>query len=114
MTENVEKFFAIYSADAALRRRLAEAEAAYPGCLEIREDVVRDVLLPVAEELGLPFTVKELRAYETRIKLERNMRDEITDEDEDFEGFWLVDRGWAYDENLITKAEKKFEERNDL
>ena len=108
MTENVEKFFALYEADAALRQRIADAEAAWPGCLELREDVVNAVLIPAAEEVGLPFTVKDLRAYETRIKLERSMRDEITDEDEAFEGFWLLDRGWAYDEDLISQAEEKY------
>ena len=39
MYENVEKFFAIYDADPALRERLCQAEAAYPGSLEIREAV---------------------------------------------------------------------------
>ena len=69
MVENAEKFFDRYRTDETLRQRVAEAEAAYPGSLEIRESVAEYVLLPIAEELGLPFTVKDLRAYETRLKM---------------------------------------------
>ena len=47
--------------------------AAYPGSYEIREALTEFALLPVAEELGLGFTIQELRAYETRLKLERGM-----------------------------------------
>ena len=71
MTENVTKFFEKYDADPALRARVEEAVACYPGSLEIRESLVEAVLLPIADELGLPFTVDELRAYETRLKLSR-------------------------------------------
>lgn len=101
MNENVEKFFALYNSDENLRRRVEEAEASYPGSLEIRDAVVEYVLLPIARELDLPFTVKELRAYETRLKMER-FRD--GDKGEDFDlsksevPYWLVDRGWTYDE----------------
>ncbi len=69
MIENAEKFFELYARDEALRRRVLDAEAMYPGSLEIREAVVEDVLLPVAAELGLPFSLQDLRAYETRHKL---------------------------------------------
>ena len=102
MIENAERFFALYDRDEALRERVAEAEACYPGSLEIREAVVENVLLPIAEELGLPFTVQELRAYETRLKLSRikpdvQIEEGEEDEDADFEGYWLLDRGWEND-----------------
>ena len=71
---NVEKFFERYNADEALRRRAMEAEAAYPGSLEVRESVVEAVLLPLAEELGLPFTVKDLRGYELKLKLKTELQ----------------------------------------
>ena len=99
--ENVEKFFALYAGDAALRQRLLDAEANYPGSLEIREAVVEDVLLPVAAELGLPFTLADLRAYETRQKLKNAKPDQEPDEDELIEEdpakYWLLDSGWTYD-----------------
>ena len=41
MNENVIKFFELYDADEALRRRVDEAEANYPGSLELREAVIR-------------------------------------------------------------------------
>ncbi|MFR6425697.1 MAG: hypothetical protein ACLUNO_09200 [Oscillospiraceae bacterium] len=61
---NVDKFFEIYDADPALQARVQQAMDSYPGSLEIRDVMTEHVLLPVAEELGLPFTLKELRNYE--------------------------------------------------
>ena len=108
MTENVAGFFEKYYADRALRARVDEAVACYPGSLEIRESLVEAVLLPIAEELGLPFTVEELRAYETRKKLSRvkpdvPIEEGEEDEDEDFEGYWLLDRGWENDTSVFKK-----------
>ena len=106
MTENVTRFFERYDADPALRVRIEGAVASYPGSLEIRESLVEAVLLPIAEELGLPFTVSELRAYETRKKLSRMKPDTPIeegeeDEDADFEGYWLLDRGWENDVSIF-------------
>ena len=107
MVENAEKFFALYREDAALRERVAAAEAAYPGSLEIRESVVENVLLPIAEELGLPFTVKDLRTWETRLKLRRIQPDEAIPEgdpiDDDPASYWLLDRGWENDPKYFKK-----------
>ena len=107
MTENVERFFELYRSDEALRRRIEEAEAAYPGSLEVRESVAEFVLLPIAEELGLPFTVKELRTYETKLKLKRIQPDEEIPEgdpiDEDPASYWLLDRGWENDPKYFKK-----------
>lgn len=93
---NVVRFFDIYNSDAALRQRLADAEAMYPGSLEIRDAVVEDVLLPVAEEYGLPFSIDDLREYENSVK-RRHM---TSDSDQPEEGpvFWLLDHGWENNE----------------
>lgn len=96
MTENVRRFFEIYDSDPALKERIRQDLAMYPGSLEIRDALVQEVLLPVAAEMGLDFTVTELRAYETRKKLQRS-QGEIRDDD-DFEGYWLLERGWSSDE----------------
>ena len=111
MTENVARFFERYDSDPALKARVAEAEAAYPGSLEVRESLVAAVLLPIAEELGLPFTLQELRAYETkkmlsRIKPDVPIREGEEDEDEDFEGYWLLERGWEYATDTLKKPGK--------
>ncbi len=108
MTENVARFFARYDAEPALRARVAEAEAAYPGSLEVRESVVTAVLLPIAAELGLPFTLQELRAFETkkmlsRIKPDVPIEEGEADEDADFEGYWLLERGWEYATDTLKK-----------
>ena len=104
MLENAEKFFELYAQDEDLRRRVLEAEANYPGSLEIREAVVEDVLLPIARELGYDFTLEELRTYETRVKL-RNARPDLPIEedeeiDDDPKRFWLLDHGWTYDTDV--------------
>ena len=109
MKENVSSFFERYAADDTLRARVAEAVACYPGSLEVRESLVEAVLLPIAAELGLPFTVDELRAYETRQKLSRAKPDVPIeegeeDEDADFEGYWLLDRGWENDESIFRRG----------
>ena len=108
MSENVSRFFERCASDSALRSRIEEAVACYPGSLEVRESLVKAVLLPVAKELGLPFTVEELRAYETRKKLSRikpdvPIEEGEEDEDADFEGYWLLDRGWEHDESVFRK-----------
>ncbi len=108
MSENVSLFFERCEAEPTLKARISEAVAAYPGSLEVRESLVEAVLLPIAEAEGLPFTVQELRAYETRLKLSRikpdvQIEEGEADEDEDFEGYWLLDRGWENDESAFKK-----------
>ncbi len=108
VSENVSLFFERYENDAALRARVEEAVAQYPGSLEIRESLAEAVLLPIAAELGLPFTLAQLRAYETRKKLSRAKPDVPIeegeeDEDADFEGYWLLDRGWENDESIFRR-----------
>ena len=108
MTENVSLFFERCEAEPELKERIREAVACYPGSLEVRESLVEAVLLPIAEAEGLPFTVQELRAYETRLKLSRikpdvQIEEGEADEDEDFEGYWLLDRGWENDESAFKK-----------
>ena len=108
MTDHVSRFFEQYERDPALKARVEEAVACYPGSLEIRESLVEAVLLPIAAEMGLPFTVDELRAYETRKKLSRvkpdvPIEEGDPDEDADFEGYWLLDRGWENDESIFRR-----------
>ncbi len=109
MIDNAVKFFDRYKSDEALRRRVAEATEAYPGSLEIREALVEAVLLPIAAELGLDFSVEELRAYETRRKMSR-----LTETDEEYfaridseESFWLLDNGWEYDDEVLRAGEER-------
>ena len=105
---NVEQFFERYDSEPALREKVEEALACYPGSLEVRESVVEYVLLPVAAEEGLPFTVQELRAYETRKKLQNRKEDVPIDEDEPLEDpptYWLLEKGWEWDDTQVRKRE---------
>ena len=97
MIENVIKFFELYSKDEVLRKRVMDAEAMYPGSLEIREAVVEDVLLPIAKDIGLEFDIKALRKYETRLKMSKVTMDDdewLAMEDDGGAAYWLLDRGW--------------------
>ena len=101
MNENVVKFFERYDAEPALREKVQTALAFYPGSLEVRESVVRNVLLPIAEEEGLAFTIDDLRKYETRKKLKKaTMNDDewLAMEDDGGDDYWLLDHGWSDDE----------------
>ena len=69
MKENVGKFFELLDSDPGVRQRLDEAIANYPGCIDIRDAMLSETMLPLAQSLGLEFTLAELRAYETRKKL---------------------------------------------
>ncbi len=99
---NVSKFFAIYNSDEALRERIRIAEENYPGSLELREALVEDILLPVAAEMGLPFSIMDLFVYESRLKNERQADVELPEDaqplPEEQCRYWLVDRGWKSDE----------------
>ena len=105
---NVEQFFSRYEAETALQAKVEEALACYPGSLELRESVVEYVLLPIAEEEGLPFTVDELRAYETRKKL-HNMKPDVPVEEgdpvEEPVTYWLLESGWEWDDTKIRKRD---------
>jgi len=97
---NVNKFFMLYNSDEALRERIRLAKENYPGSWEQREALAADVLLPVAEELGLPFSIMDLFVYESRLKQSRNPDEEITEViPEENYVYWLVDRGWKNDES---------------
>ena len=106
MNENVVKFFELYDSDAALRKRIEDAEASYPGSLEIRDAVIEAVLLPVAEELGLPFTLRDLRVYESVMSAKRCPDKEMTEEELSESGeysYWFNGRGWSYDRNMFEE-----------
>lgn len=108
MRENVEKFFALYNSDPGLKKRVKDAEAAYPGSLELREPLVEAVLLPVARELGLAFSIKELQDYETEhyARLHRDV--ELTEEDlaapDDETEYWLIHHGWSHDDSVFCPS----------
>ena len=78
---NVIKFLQQYDNDPELRAKVEQAEMMYPGSLEIRESVVEDVLIPIAEEMGLGITLMDLYNYERQLKHERSRDVALTEED---------------------------------
>ena len=104
---NVIKFLQQYDNDPELRAKVEQAEMMYPGSLEIRESVVEDVLIPIAEEMGLGFTLMDLYNYERQLKRERSRDVALTEEelkaaDEEYH-YWLVDKGWENDESCFKQ-----------
>lgn len=102
MNENVAAFFERYENEQSLRDRVKLALDCYPGSLEVRESVVKNVLLPIAMEEGLDFTVDDLRKYETRKKMKKAAMDNdewLAMEDDGGDDFWLLDHGWSNDES---------------
>ena len=70
-----------------------------------RECVWRRSITPavsIAAELDLPFTVGELRAYETKLKLERQAKEEVGEF-----SYWLLDHGWSNDEAQFCGENEK-------
>ncbi len=102
MNENVAAFFERYENEQSLRDRVKLALDCYPGSLEVRESVVKNVLLPIAREEGLEFTVDDIRKYETRKKMKKAAMDNdewLAMEDDGGDDFWLLDHGWSNDES---------------
>ena len=108
---NVIKFLQQYDNDPELRAKVEQAEMMYPGSLEIRESVVEDVLIPIAEEMGLCFTLMDLYNYERQLKHERSRDVALTEEElkaaDDEYHYWLVDKGWENDESCFKQGEQK-------
>ena len=71
--ENIKAFFEVLSQDEAIQKALKEKELAYTGIKEDREAVVKEVLLPVAEEAGYAFTLDELKEFEKEAQAEREL-----------------------------------------
>lgn len=111
MNINVIKFFEKYNSDPELYKRIQDAVAAYPGSLELREALVEAVLLPVAEEMGLPFTVVDLKVYEATKRNAKHKNVELTEEDlaepDDDEDYWLEGKGWSNDESVFCPGHDK-------
>ena len=107
MIENIEKFYKLLSEDESVAKRLEDAQNAYPGSWEIREPFIRETMLPLAEELGLGFTIEELRKDETRLKV-MNSRDVEDDSDDvpDPLVYQLLDHGWETDSSISAEAEE--------
>lgn len=109
MIENIEKFYKLLSEDSSVAKKLEDAQNAYPGSWEIREPFIRETMLPLAEELGLSFTIEELRKYETRLKV-MNSRDIEDDSDTvpDPVVYQLLDHGWETADPVYEEAERSF------
>lgn len=106
MTENVEKFLALLDSDPEIAKRFEDAKNAYPGSWEIREPFLAETMLPLAESLGLGFTLAELRKVETRRKLS-HLKDEADPSGEvpDETVYYLLDQGWEDDPDIFKKDE---------
>lgn len=62
--ENVKKFMDKFEASPELQRKLQESQEEHAADVNDREEAVEVTILPLAQEIGLPFTYAELQEYE--------------------------------------------------
>ena len=81
--ENVGKFYDKLAQDAALAEKLnaldkdfAEKNGASSDDAAMREKAVEAIIIPMAEEVGLPFTLEELKEYEQEQLKEMNLSED--------------------------------------
>ena len=85
--ENVAKFYEKLAEDAALAEKLnaldkdfAEKNDAPADDMAVREKAAEAIVLPLAEEAGLPFTLEELKEYEQEQLKEMNLSEDELDQ----------------------------------
>ena len=84
--ENVAKFYEKLAEDTALAEKLNALDKEFPEKNEavadgadIREKAVEAIVLPLAKEVGLPFTLEELKEYEQDQMKEMNLSEDELD-----------------------------------
>ena len=85
--ENVGKFYEKLAQDAALAEKLnamdkdfAEKNGASTDDAAMREKAVEAIIIPLAKEVGLPFTLEELKEYEQEQMKEMNLSEDELDQ----------------------------------
>ena len=85
--ENVGKFYAKLQEDATLTAKLneldkdfAEKNGASADDAAMREKAVEAIIIPLAKEAGLPFTLEELKEYEQEQLKEMNLSEDELDQ----------------------------------
>ena len=85
--ENVGKFYDKLAQDAALAEKLnaldkdfAEKNGASSDDAAMREKAVEAIIIPLAKEVGLPFTLEELKKYEQEQLKEMNLSEDELDQ----------------------------------
>ena len=85
--ENVAKFYEKMAEDAALAEKLnaldkdfAEKNGTSADDVAMREKAVAAVVIPLAQEVGLPFTLEELKEYAPEQLKEMNLSEDELDQ----------------------------------
>ena len=85
--ENVGKFYEKFAQDAALAEKLnaldkdfAEKNGTAADDAAMREKAVEAIVIPLAKEVGLPFTLEELKEYEQDQMKEMNLSEDELDQ----------------------------------
>ena len=76
MNENIQKFSELVKKDETVQKKLKAAMEAYTG-EQTEEAVFNHVLVPIAEEYGMPATYDEFRAFMESITDEEMTGDEL-------------------------------------
>ena len=85
--ENVGKFYEKLAQDAALAEKLnaldkdfADTNEGSADDIAFREKAVAAIVIPLAKEVGLPFTLEELKEYEQEQLKEMNLSEDELDQ----------------------------------
>ena len=104
--ENVGKFYEKLAQDAALAEKLnaldkdfAEKNDAPADDMAVREKAAEAIVLPLAEEAGLPFTLEELKEYEQDQMKNMTLSDDELDQEAGGKRKWH-----QYDKGTTTAA----------
>ena len=75
--ENVDKFEELLRNDEALKAKLDAAVAAFKGNVEDNAEVFAGIIIPLAEEVGLPFTYEEATEFSPSRELSADELDAV-------------------------------------
>ena len=103
-SESVKAFSEAFESSPEMQKEYAELEANYPGSIEIRENVVNDVLIPWAKSKGYEFTLNDLKRFEMLryMRLHQDVEADLNEPDDDSH-YWLINHGWTNDEEIFEK-----------
>ena len=88
--DNIEKFEKLLASDENLQAKFRAAADAYTGDKKDEQAKFEALIMPLAEEIGLPFTFEEAKA------LSVEGREVTLDEADAIAGGSDVDQGWSF------------------
>ena len=74
--ENVKKFYEEFTANKELQEKFIEVQKGYEAKEKREEEILEDIVLPIAKEAGYEFTMDEYRAVQRDAMVEKGISEE--------------------------------------